>query len=148
MGGQLIIISKVQYVTSINFNMNFNIPICIFLPKNYNFLLSYHVNSFLELNLNSINICCCRCFPNPNISFHLVLDIPIWMSQPHFEASVRMRLTFPKMGTWNPPGLLQLQNSITEVKTPCLEVFFISLERPWSLDVENGLAWAIWTSVA
>ncbi len=27
-------------------------------------------------------------------------------------------------------------------------MFFIPLERLWSLDVENGLAWAIWTSAA
>jgi hypothetical protein len=32
--------------------------------------------------------------------------------------------------------------------TPHLEVLFISLKRPWSVDVENGLAWAIWTSIA
>jgi hypothetical protein len=60
------------------------------------------------------------------------------MSQPHFEASVKMRLTLPKVGTWSPPGLPQLQNSIAEVKTPRLEVFFIPLERPWSVDVKNG----------
>ncbi len=70
------------------------------------------------------------------------------MSQPHFEASVRMRLTLPKVGTWSPPGLPQLQSSIAEVKTPCLEVFFIPLERSRSVDVENGLVWAIQTSVA
>jgi hypothetical protein len=35
-----------------------------------------------------------------------------------------------------------------KVKTPHLEVFFISLERLWSVDVENGLAWAIWTFAA
>ncbi len=52
------------------------------------------------------------------------------MSQPHFEASVKMRLTLPKVGTWSPPRLPQLQNSIAEVKKPCLEVFFIPLERP------------------
>jgi len=28
------------------------------------------------------------------------------VSQPHFEASVRMRLALPKVGTWSPPGLL------------------------------------------
>jgi len=61
------------------------------------------------------------------------------LSQPHFEASVRMRLAFPKVGTWSPPS------SITENKTPCLEVFYILLKRPWSVDVENGLAWAIQT---
>ncbi len=27
-------------------------------------------------------------------------------------------------------------------------MFFIPLERPWSLDVENGFAWAIWTYAA
>jgi len=51
------------------------------------------------------------------------------VSQPHFEASVRMRLAFPKVGTWSPPGLLQLQSSIVEVKTPCLEMFFTPLKR-------------------
>jgi hypothetical protein len=70
------------------------------------------------------------------------------MSQPHFEVSVRMRLALPKVGTWSPPGLPKLQSSIAEVKTPRLEVFFILLERPWSLDVENDLAWAIRTSAA
>jgi len=52
------------------------------------------------------------------------------LSQLHFEASVRMRLTFPKVGTWSPSGLPQLQSLIAEVKTPCLEVFFIPLKRP------------------
>jgi hypothetical protein len=70
------------------------------------------------------------------------------MSQPHFEASVKMKLTLPKVGTWSPSGLRQLQSSITEVKTHGLEVFFILLERPWSVDVENGLAWTIQTSIA
>jgi hypothetical protein len=70
------------------------------------------------------------------------------MSQPHFETSVRMRLTLPKMGTWSPLGLPQLQSSIAEVKTPRLEVFFIPLERPWSVNVENYLAWTVWTFAA
>jgi len=52
------------------------------------------------------------------------------MSQSHFEASVRMRLTLPKVGTWSPPGLPQFQSSIEEVKTPPLEMFSIPLERP------------------
>jgi hypothetical protein len=51
------------------------------------------------------------------------------VSQPHFEASVKMKLTFPKVGTWSPPGLPKLQISIAEAKTPHLEVFFILLER-------------------
>jgi len=51
------------------------------------------------------------------------------LSQPHFEASVKMKLTLPKVGTWSPLGLPKLQSSIVGVKTPHLEVFFISLER-------------------
>jgi hypothetical protein len=70
------------------------------------------------------------------------------MSQPHFEGSVRLPLTLPKMGLESPPGLLETQSSIAGVKTPCLEVFFISLESSWSVDVQNGLAWVVWTSAA
>jgi hypothetical protein len=62
------------------------------------------------------------------------------MSQPHFEASVRMKLTLPKVGTWSPLGLLKTQSLIVGVKTPCIEVFFILLERSWSVNVQNGLA--------
>jgi hypothetical protein len=40
--------------------------------------------------------------------------------------SVRMTLTFLKWGLGNPPGLPKTQNSIAGVKTPCLEVFFLS----------------------
>jgi len=61
------------------------------------------------------------------------------MSQPHFEASVRMRLALPKVGTWSPLGLPKLQSSIAGVKTPCIEVFFKMLESSRSVDVENGL---------
>jgi len=70
------------------------------------------------------------------------------LSQPHIEANVRMRLTLPKVGIWSPLRLPQLQSSIAEGKTPRLEVFFMSLERLWSVDVKNGLAWAIWTSAS
>jgi len=70
------------------------------------------------------------------------------VSQPHFGLSVRMRLTLSKVGTWSPLGLLKIQSSIAGVKAPRIGVFFISMERSWSLDVQNGLAWSIWTSVA
>jgi len=56
-----------------------------------------------------------------------------------------MRLTLPKWGLGSPPGLPKLQSSIAEVKTLCLEAFFMSLKSYWNVDVENGLAWAIWT---
>jgi hypothetical protein len=81
-----------------------------------------------------------------NLNFH---DRNIGcLSQPHFEGSVRSPLTLPKWGLGSPPGLLKIQNSILGVKTPRLEVFFIPLERSWSVDVQTGLAWVIWTSAA
>jgi hypothetical protein len=70
------------------------------------------------------------------------------VSQPHFGASVRMRLALPKVGTWSPPGLPKLQGSMARVKTPRVEVFFIPLQRSWRVGVENGLAWTIRTSAA
>jgi hypothetical protein len=44
------------------------------------------------------------------------------MLQPHFEASVRMKLTLPKMGTWSPPRLSKTQSLIAGVKTPSIDV--------------------------
>jgi hypothetical protein len=57
------------------------------------------------------------------------------MSQPHFEGSVRSPFTLPKMGLESPTGLLKTQSANAGVKTPCIEVFFISLERSQSVDV-------------
>jgi hypothetical protein len=54
----------------------------------------------------------------------------------------------PMLGVGVSKGLLNLQSAISGVKSPCLEEFFISLKRSWSVDVQNGLAWAIWTSTA
>jgi hypothetical protein len=53
--------------------------------------------------------------------------------------SVKMKFTLPKLGLGNPLGLPKLQNSITRVKTPCIGVFFISIESYQSVDVENRL---------
>jgi hypothetical protein len=55
-----------------------------------------------------------------------------------------MKLTLPKWGLGSPPGLPKLHSSIARVKTLCIGVFFISLESYQSVDVENGLVWAIW----
>ncbi len=53
---------------------------------------------------------------------------------------------FKKIDTLgSPPGFPKL-SSIIKVKTPCIEAFFISLESYWSVNVENGFAWTIWTS--
>jgi len=59
-----------------------------------------------------------------------------------------MTLTFSKWGLESPPGLPKFHSSIAGVKTPHLEAFFMSLESYGSVDVENSLAWAIWTSAA
>jgi hypothetical protein len=86
------------------------------------------------------------CFLNSRI--HIPYTV-IWytLSQPYFWKSVRMTLTLPKWGLGSPPGLPKLQSSIAGVKTPCIKVFFKWLENYWNVDVENGLAWAIWTSI-
>jgi hypothetical protein len=83
-----------------------------------------------------------------DILFLCNFNIKIVCRNPTLRASVRMRLALPKVGSWSLPGLLQLQSSTIESKTPRLEILFIPLERHWSVDVENGLAWAIWTSIA
>jgi len=51
------------------------------------------------------------------------------LSQPHFGINVRMKLTPPKVGSWSPPEFLKIQSSSSRVKTPHIEVFFISMER-------------------
>jgi len=62
--------------------------------------------------------------------------------------SVRMKLTLPKWGLGSPPGFSKFQSSMVGIKTPHIEVFFISLESYQSIYVKNGLAWAIWTSTS
>jgi hypothetical protein len=59
-----------------------------------------------------------------------------------------MKLTLPKWGLRSPPGLPKFESSIAGVKTPRIGMFFILLESYQSVDVENGLAWAIWTYAA
>jgi hypothetical protein len=51
-----------------------------------------------------------------------------------------MKLTLPKWGLGNPPRFPKLHSSIAEIKTLCIEVFFISLESYQNIYVENGLA--------
>jgi hypothetical protein len=65
------------------------------------------------------------------------------LSQPHFEGVVRSPLTLLKMGLGSPSGLSKTQSAIIGVKTPRIGTFLVPLERFWSVDVQNGLAWAI-----
>jgi len=64
------------------------------------------------------------------------------------RGSVRMKFTLPNLGLGSPLGLSKFQSLILGVKTPHIGMFFISLESYWSVDGENGLAWAIWTFTA
>jgi hypothetical protein len=59
-----------------------------------------------------------------------------------------MKLTLPKLGLGSPPGFSKFQSSISGVKTPRIGVFFMSSESYRSVNVKNGLAWAIWISAA
>jgi hypothetical protein len=70
------------------------------------------------------------------------------MSQPHFGLSVKVNPTFPKVGSWSPTRLSKIQSSIAGVKSLCIWVFLVSLERSWSVDVQNGLTLVIWTFAA
>jgi len=62
--------------------------------------------------------------------------------------SVQMKFTFPNLGLGSPLGLSKFQSSIAGVKTLHIGMFFISSKSYWSVDGENGLAWAIWTFAA
>jgi hypothetical protein len=51
----------------------------------------------------------------------------------------------PEIGTQRIPKISEFD---CRGQIPCIRVFFISLESYRSVNVENGLAWAIWTSTA
>jgi hypothetical protein len=60
------------------------------------------------------------------------------MSQPHFEASGRMKFTLPKLGTWHPQGFLKLQSSIAK-NTSHRGVLYI-VGKILKFKFKNGLA--------
>jgi hypothetical protein len=94
--------------------------------------------------VNTIRLvwCATKCILNINGA-----DLDL-MSQPRFWKNVKMTLTFPKWELGSPSRLSKLQSRIAGDKTPRIEVFFISLENYENLDVENELAWSIWTFAA
>jgi hypothetical protein len=77
-------------------------------------------------------------------SFDLI-TIKEKLSQRHFGLSVKVKPTLPKVGSWSPTRLPKTQSSIARVKSPRIRMFLVSLERSGSVDVQNGLAWVIWT---
>jgi hypothetical protein len=66
--------------------------------------------------------------------------------------SVRMNTHTPKwtsilFGSWGPGWFSELQRAIARFKNPLpWWSSFISLENYWNVDVQNELAWPIWTS--
>jgi hypothetical protein len=70
------------------------------------------------------------------------------LSHPYFGQVWGWSPTLGKVGSWSPPGLPNVQSSTIRPKTPRLGVFLVSLERSRSVNVQNGLALVIWTSVA
>jgi hypothetical protein len=100
------------------------------------------------ISLGKPHLCC-----NPSLG--LVTKARVCKSagqerSPGVWESVRMNTHTPKwtsiIGNWSPGGLPKLQRVITRVKTPRLVEFFISLKRYWNINVQNGIAWPIWTS--
>jgi hypothetical protein len=107
-------------------------------------IMTWGINKNIPTNKFTQTIVHFKLLWNP-CSFHPFLIINVATS---LWPSVKMKLTLPKLGTWSPPGLPKTQSLISGVKTPRIGVFLISLERSWSVDVQNGLAWVIWTYVA
>jgi hypothetical protein len=57
-------------------------------------------------------------------SFSIVIvKETVHVLQPHFEASVRMKLTLPKVGTWSPSKLPKTQSLIIRSKHVALMCF-------------------------
>jgi hypothetical protein len=54
----------------------------------------------------------------------------------------------PKNGTWESSGTLKNSERDCKGQNTLYWGFFVLLERSWTLDVQNGLVWAIWTSSA
>ncbi len=62
----------------------------------------------------------------------------VYVSQPHFGLSVRVKPTLPKVGSWSPPGLPKTQSAISGVKSPHIWALLVLMERSSSVDVQNG----------
>jgi hypothetical protein len=70
------------------------------------------------------------------------------VSQPYFGQVWGWSPTLGKSWDWSPPGLPKTQKTIWKTKTPRIGVFLVSLQRSWNVDIENSLAFSIWTSAA
>jgi hypothetical protein len=52
----------------------------------------------------------------------------------------------PKSGNLESSGTPKNLKLDYRGQNTCIDMFFILWERSWNVDVQNGLAWAIWTS--
>jgi hypothetical protein len=96
--------------------------------------LDIYMDVNIVANLSSKELMCNKL----NYSLKISFQISCTMSQPYFWKSGKMTLTLLKWGLGSPLGLLKFQSLIARIKTPRIEVFFISLENYQNVDVENG----------
>jgi hypothetical protein len=104
--------------------------------KNYN---STIVNRWMQKNFSFISLMLKNLFK---------LQVSHTLSQPYFGQVWGWSPTLGKSWDWNPPGLPKTQKTIWRTKTPRIGVFLVSLKRSWNVDIENALAFSIWTSAA
>jgi hypothetical protein len=130
-----------------------NVSSCKGLLKLFN--LHHHVGWCLY-SLYPLNVACIDWIWNYTLEGFLVYFLLVWSLEAIFIIWPQCRNpTFGKVWKWHSHsrngdlGILRdsqkFQSSIARVKTPRLEAFFMSLKSYWSVDVENGLAWAIWS---
>jgi hypothetical protein len=70
------------------------------------------------------------------------------VSQPHFGQVWGWSPTLGKVGGLESSGTPECSELDNKPKTPRIEVFLVSLKSCWNVDIEKGLALAIWTSAA
>ncbi len=95
---------------------------------------------------------------------HVVCNIPLESSRQWLQLCFKTHLLFgfvatplwpsvgvkpntPKVGDLGSSGTSECLGFNGKAQNTSHEVFLVSLERPWSIDIENGLALAIWTFV-
>jgi hypothetical protein len=78
----------------------------------------------------------------------MYVHLPLYLSQPYFGQVWGWSPTLGKSWDWSPPGLPKTQKTIWKTKTPRIGMFLVSLEMSWNVDIENALAFSIWTSAA
>jgi hypothetical protein len=86
----------------------------------------------------------------PHICWRRKIINLIWLllSQPYFGQVWGWSPTLGKSEDLESSGTPECLGFDSKAQNNRIEVFLVSLERSWSVNIENGLALAIWTSVA